>query len=148
MPDLSKKWFMKELQKKHVCKVDNSRVKILMLVVKMQSNNVVMIYWLERNERIFKDRKLHRCFLWDRVVFLASLWAKAARAFPGTSLVELQRDDWRLITSPSQPYFSVSIILTFVSFLSLSFVSKGTPRPYGVLTRLWQYSQFFYKKRR
>lgn len=44
---------------------------------------IVLVIWLERYGRIFKNRRLDLSLLCDRVVFLALLWTKAAGAFAG-----------------------------------------------------------------
>lgn len=52
---------------------------------------IVWILWLERNKRIFYGRITDKSLLWDKMVLLASLWAKAAGAFHSISLRDLIR---------------------------------------------------------
>lgn len=70
------------LQIKAVGFESNKEMKILWTFATLA---ILWVIWLERNDKIFKDRS----FLLDKVVFMASLWAKAMGAFPRTSLVDL-----------------------------------------------------------
>src|SRR5262249_39121256 len=54
----------------------------------------VWVVWLERNRRVFLNKHWNFALLWDRVVFLASLWAKAVGAFRDYSLSALHRSSW------------------------------------------------------
>lgn len=57
---------------------------------------IIWIIWLEQNDRIFYNRTSDYIYvLWDRVVFLASLWSFASGAFPNYLMSDIQRD-WRI----------------------------------------------------
>ena len=45
-----------------------------------------------KNARIFEDKVRNSEFLWDSIVFLASLWASYSKAFKGTPLNVIQLD--------------------------------------------------------
>ena len=53
---------------------------------------LIRIVWRERNARIFKDKARNLEFLWDSIVFLASLWAYCSKDFKGTPLNALHLD--------------------------------------------------------
>ncbi|RVX12640.1 Retrovirus-related Pol polyprotein from transposon RE1 [Vitis vinifera] len=53
---------------------------------------LIRVVWWERNARIFEDKVRNSEFLWDSIVFLASLWAFCFKAFKGTPLNVLQLD--------------------------------------------------------
>lgn len=84
---------------------------------------ILWVIWLERNDRIFRSRRVDPIILWERVKFLASLWAKASSAFAETSLPDLQQDNWI-------PIFSLylSCISALVPIL-IPFVYQWTTRP-------------------
>lgn len=56
--------------------------------------------WTERNSRMFRDQELPLHLLWDRVVYMASLWGSAKGAFCGISISDLQRD-WSAAVIPN-----------------------------------------------
>lgn len=49
---------------------------------------VVWCVWIEWNSRVFKDLYLLGQLLWDRIVFLASLWCTALGSFCGVPRLE------------------------------------------------------------
>lgn len=51
------------------------------------------VLWDERNRRIFQDKSKNSDELWDRVVYLASLWASISKEFIGTSYFFI-RNNW------------------------------------------------------
>ena len=53
---------------------------------------LIRVVWLERNARIFEDKVRNSGFLWDSIVFLASLWAFCSKVFKGIPLNVLQLD--------------------------------------------------------
>ncbi|RVW69991.1 Transposon TX1 uncharacterized 149 kDa protein [Vitis vinifera] len=53
---------------------------------------LIRIVWRERNARIFEDKARNSEFLWDSIVFLASLWAYCSKVFKGTPLNALHLD--------------------------------------------------------
>lgn len=58
---------------------------------------ILWFTWLERNARIFNDQSMARHMLWDRVVYMASLWASARGAYQGVPISVLQWDCRALI---------------------------------------------------
>ena len=54
---------------------------------------------VERNARIFEDKARNSEFLWDSIVFLASLWAFCSKAFKGIPLNVIQLD-WIAACTP------------------------------------------------
>ncbi|RVW16135.1 putative mitochondrial protein [Vitis vinifera] len=48
---------------------------------------LIRVVWWERNARIFEDKARNSGFLWDSIVFLASLWAFCSKAFKGFPLM-------------------------------------------------------------
>lgn len=77
---------------------------------------ILWVIWLEWNDRVFNKRRVDRDLLWDRVVFLASLWAKASGAF---SLGYRETIGGLLYYLDSLSY----LVMLTVSFLS--FVPRG-----------------------
>ena len=63
-------------------------------IVLWQATSIALIrvVWWERNARNFEDKARNSEFLWDSIVFLASLWAFYSKAFKGTPLNVLQLD--------------------------------------------------------
>ncbi|RVW16748.1 hypothetical protein CK203_076446 [Vitis vinifera] len=53
---------------------------------------LIRVVWWERNTRIFEDKARNLEYLWDSIVFLASLWAFCSKVFKGTPLNVLQLD--------------------------------------------------------
>ncbi|RVW17678.1 hypothetical protein CK203_071705 [Vitis vinifera] len=53
---------------------------------------LIRVVWWERNARIFEDKARNSGFLWDSIVFLASLWAFCSKAFKGIPLNVIQLD--------------------------------------------------------
>ncbi|WJZ92594.1 hypothetical protein VitviT2T_011580 [Vitis vinifera] len=53
---------------------------------------LIRIVWRERNARIFEDKARNSEFLWDSIVFFASLWAYCSKVFKGTLLNALHLD--------------------------------------------------------
>ena len=53
---------------------------------------VLWCIWLERNARVFNDSFSTIDFVWDRIIFLASLWCSAHGLFNGVPLADIQRD--------------------------------------------------------
>ncbi|RVX19565.1 Bifunctional purple acid phosphatase 26 [Vitis vinifera] len=53
---------------------------------------LIQVVWWERNTRIFEDKARNSEYLWDSIVFLASLWAFCSKVFKGTPLNVLQLD--------------------------------------------------------
>ncbi|RVW66522.1 putative ribonuclease H protein [Vitis vinifera] len=53
---------------------------------------LIRVVWWERNARIFEDKARNSGFLWDSIVFLASLWAFCSKAFKGFPLNVIQLD--------------------------------------------------------
>lgn len=85
------------------------------------------VIWLERNRRIFQNRHINPSFLWDRVVFLASLWTKATSFFVGMTLTDIQRENWQLVLSQmfSFLFWDFFLLLGMLcGLLVLSFVSS------------------------
>ncbi|RVW65401.1 Isoamylase 3, chloroplastic [Vitis vinifera] len=70
-------------------------------IVLWQAANIALIrvVWWERNARIFEDKTRNSEFLWDSIVFLASLWAFCSKAFKGTPLNVIQLD-WLVVCTP------------------------------------------------
>ena len=60
---------------------------------------LIRIVWRERNARIFKDKARNLEFLWDSIVFLASLWAYCSKVSKGTPLNVIQLD-WIAVCTP------------------------------------------------
>ncbi|KAL6333453.1 hypothetical protein AAG906_028638 [Vitis piasezkii] len=60
---------------------------------------LIRIVWWERNVRIFKDKARNSKYLWDSIVFLASLWAFCSKVFKGTPLNVIQLD-WIAVCTP------------------------------------------------
>nr|CAN76341.1 hypothetical protein VITISV_026820 [Vitis vinifera] len=60
---------------------------------------LIRVVWWERNARIFEDKARNSEYLWDSIVFLASLWAFCSKVFKGTSLNVLQLD-WLAVCTP------------------------------------------------
>ena len=60
---------------------------------------LIRIVWRERNVRIFEDKSRNSEFLWDSIVFLASLWAYCSKVFKGTPLNALLLD-WIAVCTP------------------------------------------------
>ncbi|RVW43453.1 hypothetical protein CK203_070344 [Vitis vinifera] len=60
---------------------------------------LIRVVWWERNARIFEDKARNSEFLWDSIVFLASLWAFCSKAFKGTPLNVIQLD-WIAVCTP------------------------------------------------
>ncbi|RVW19141.1 hypothetical protein CK203_095166 [Vitis vinifera] len=56
------------------------------------SITLIRVVWWERNARIFEDKTRNSEYLWDSIVFLASLWAFYSKVFKGTPLNVLQLD--------------------------------------------------------
>ena len=52
---------------------------------------ILQCLWVARNARIFKRTSLSLNNIWDRVIFLASLWCFANGLFRGVSLLDIQR---------------------------------------------------------
>ncbi|RVW84168.1 Structural maintenance of chromosomes protein 3 [Vitis vinifera] len=48
---------------------------------------LIRIVWWERNARIFEDKARNSEYLWDSIVFLASLWVYCSKVFKGTPLI-------------------------------------------------------------
>ncbi|RVW98616.1 hypothetical protein CK203_032145 [Vitis vinifera] len=63
------------------------------------SITLIRVVWWERNARIFEDKARNSEFLWDSIVFLASLWAFCSKAFKGTPLNVIQLD-WIAVCTP------------------------------------------------
>ncbi|RVX23795.1 LINE-1 reverse transcriptase-like [Vitis vinifera] len=63
-------------------------------IVLWQATSIALIrvVWWERNARIFEDKVRNLEFLWDSIVFLASLWAFCSKAFKGIPLNVIQLD--------------------------------------------------------
>ena len=57
---------------------------------------ILWCLWLERNDRIFKNKFLPPHLLWDRITFLSSLWVSSNGLFSGVSLSDIQRD-WKAL---------------------------------------------------
>lgn len=53
---------------------------------------IIWVIWLERNDRIFYNRASDIDVMWDRVVYLASLWSFALGAFSNYLLFDIKRD--------------------------------------------------------
>jgi len=60
---------------------------------------LIRVVWWERNARIFEDKARNSEYLWDFIVFLASLWAFCSKVFKGTPLNVLQLD-WFAVCTP------------------------------------------------
>ena len=60
---------------------------------------LIRVVWWERNARIFEDKERNSEYLWDSIVFLASLWAFCSKVFKGTPLNVLQLD-WLAVCTP------------------------------------------------
>ncbi|RVX05736.1 Transposon TX1 uncharacterized 149 kDa protein [Vitis vinifera] len=60
---------------------------------------LIRVVWWERNARIFEDKARNSEFLWDSIVFLASLWAFCSKAFKGIPLNVIQLD-WIAVCTP------------------------------------------------
>ncbi|KAJ9700981.1 hypothetical protein PVL29_006352 [Vitis rotundifolia] len=60
---------------------------------------LIRVVWWERNATIFEDRERNSEFLWDSIVFLASLWAFCSKAFKRTPLNVIQLD-WIAVCTP------------------------------------------------
>ncbi|RVX05720.1 Transposon TX1 uncharacterized 149 kDa protein [Vitis vinifera] len=60
---------------------------------------LIQVVWWERNTRIFEDKARNSEFLWDSIVFLASLWAFCSKAFKGIPLNVIQLD-WIAVCTP------------------------------------------------
>ena len=60
---------------------------------------LIRVVWWERNERIFVDKARNSEYLWDSIVFLASLWAFCSKVFKGTPPNVLQLD-WLAVCTP------------------------------------------------
>ena len=60
---------------------------------------LIRVVWWERNARIFEDKARNSGFLWDSIVFLASLWAFCSKAFKGIPLNVIQLD-WIAVCTP------------------------------------------------
>ncbi|RVW72587.1 hypothetical protein VitviT2T_011580 [Vitis vinifera] len=60
---------------------------------------LIRIVWRERNARIFEDKARNSEFLWDSIVFFASLWAYCSKVFKGTLLNALHLD-WIAACTP------------------------------------------------
>ncbi|RVW34855.1 Transposon TX1 uncharacterized 149 kDa protein [Vitis vinifera] len=60
---------------------------------------LIRLVWWERNVRIFEDKVRNSEYLWDSIVFLASLWAFYSKVFKGTPLNVLQLD-WLAVCTP------------------------------------------------
>ena len=52
---------------------------------------LIRVVWWERNERIFVDKARNSKYLWDSIVFLASLWAFCSKVFKALNVLQL---DW------------------------------------------------------
>ena len=70
-------------------------------IVLWQAASIALIWvvWWERNARIFEDKARNSEFLWDSIVFLASLWAFYSKAFKGIPLNVIQLD-WIAVCTP------------------------------------------------
>ncbi|KAK9287462.1 hypothetical protein L1049_015883 [Liquidambar formosana] len=55
---------------------------------------IFWVIWIERNSRIFRDLVEEMDGIWDRVCFLASLWASVDKSFEGIPLSLIIRN-WR-----------------------------------------------------
>ncbi|RVW91479.1 Transposon TX1 uncharacterized 149 kDa protein [Vitis vinifera] len=60
---------------------------------------IIRVVWWERNARIFEDKARNSEFLWDSIVFLASLWTFCSKAFKGIPLNVIQLD-WIAVCTP------------------------------------------------
>ncbi|RVW49919.1 Transposon TX1 uncharacterized 149 kDa protein [Vitis vinifera] len=60
---------------------------------------LIRVVWWERNARIFRKKARNSEYLWDSIVFLASLWAFCSKVFKGTPLNVLQLD-WLAVCTP------------------------------------------------
>ena len=60
---------------------------------------LIRVVWWERNARIFENKARNSEFIWDSIVFLASLWAFCSKAFKGTPLNVIQLD-WIVVCTP------------------------------------------------
>ncbi|RVW93866.1 Transposon TX1 uncharacterized 149 kDa protein [Vitis vinifera] len=60
---------------------------------------LIRVVWWERNARIFEDKARNSEYLWDSIVFLASLWAFCSKAFKGIPLNVIQLD-WIAVCTP------------------------------------------------
>ncbi|RVX22996.1 putative mitochondrial protein [Vitis vinifera] len=60
---------------------------------------LIRVVWWEKNARIFEDKVRNSEFLWDSIVFLASLWAFCSKAFKGIPLNVIQLD-WIAACTP------------------------------------------------
>lgn len=56
---------------------------------------IFWVVWLEQNYQAFHKRAASIEGLWERVVFLASLWSYVSGVFHNYSLTDIQRD-WRV----------------------------------------------------
>ncbi|RVW94236.1 LINE-1 retrotransposable element ORF2 protein [Vitis vinifera] len=114
---------------------------------------LIRVVWWERNARIFEDKARNSEFLWDSIVFLASLWAFCSKAFKGIPLNVIQLDwiavPWiqvsrsrSLLLMVKPAVFLVAIgmgtvlhlvLLAFnaLSIQSLSAVSGGSKSPFA-----------------
>ncbi|WJZ85876.1 hypothetical protein VitviT2T_005388 [Vitis vinifera] len=70
-------------------------------IVLWQAASIALIWvvWWERNARIFEDKARNSEYLWDSIVFLASLWAFCSKAFKGIPLNVIQLD-WIAVCTP------------------------------------------------
>nr|CAN83685.1 hypothetical protein VITISV_003813 [Vitis vinifera] len=63
------------------------------------SITLIRVVWGERNARIFEDKARNSEYLWDSIVFLASLWAFCSKVFMGIPLNVIQLD-WIVVCTP------------------------------------------------
>ncbi|RVW20925.1 Transposon TX1 uncharacterized 149 kDa protein [Vitis vinifera] len=66
---------------------------------------LIRVVWWERNARIFEDKARNSGFLWDSIVFLASLWAfvpRHLRGFPLISCFTCQSTSEMLLTGKNE----------------------------------------------
>lgn len=58
---------------------------------------IIWVIWIERNERIFKGRSQTVFLLWEKVLFLAAMWSKAAGIYHDMAITHLMRNDWQFV---------------------------------------------------
>ena len=63
------------------------------------SITLIRVVWWEGNARIFQDKVRNSEYLWDSIVFFASLWAFCSKVFMGTPLNVIQLD-WIAVCTP------------------------------------------------
>ena len=66
---------------------------------KKQKTKGMGLHECYQNARIFEDKARNSEYLWDSIVFLASLWAFCSKVFKGTPLNVLQFD-WLAVCTP------------------------------------------------